>query len=161
MSYLDKNLFLPPEYVWQRGSSRDRLQLVKFMTLAYQELFPTQANFSHLTDTVKTYLVKQNPGLWWIKTVKSGECVACLWLGNAISQKTGERYTHIFLIYVIPTYRRQGLGTAMLKMAQTWAIEQGQKQIGLQVFVNNFPAVNLYKKFGFESQSILMIKNLP
>jgi ribosomal protein S18 acetylase RimI-like enzyme len=44
--------------------------------------------------------------------------------------------------------------------AEAWAKERGDRQMGLQVFVANQPAISLYQKLGYTSQSIWMVKPL-
>lgn len=81
-------------------------------------------------------------------------------MGTAVDQVTGERYAHIFLVYVAVAHRHQGIATALLDEAQNWAIQRNNHQIGLHVFLHNQPALNLYRRFGFEPQSLSMIKPL-
>ncbi|HAC62096.1 MAG TPA: GNAT family N-acetyltransferase [Cyanothece sp. UBA12306] len=125
------------------------------MELTYHELFPQQSYFNHLTTTVDQYLSAKTP-LWWI--IFSGDKVAGLWMGNGIDQVSGDRYGHIFLVYVTPEYRRRGLATTLIKVAQDWVISRGENKLGLQVFNINQPAVNLYDNLGFQTQSRLMFK---
>ena len=166
------NQFLPG-YQLQSGSARERKTLVKFLQLSYQELFPDQEDFSHLTQTVKQYYSKETP-LWWVyadeataaessSAVSSSplrQPVACLWLGNAIDQVKGDRHAHVFLLYVMPEHRRQGIGSALMRHAENWARARGDHQIGLQVFQNNQPALRLYHQLGYQTQSLWMVKPL-
>lgn len=133
------------------------------MNFTYQELFPQPQNFSHLAKTVERYLSSATP-LWWVETYSKGSqkatAVATLWLGTAIDQVSGERYAHIFLIFVCPEHRRQGIGQGLMQIAEDWAKARGDRQIGLQVFIGNQPALNLYQRLGYNSQSLSMIKSL-
>ena len=150
-------------YKLRRGTLKDSSLLNKFMYLTYQELFPHQHDFSHLAETVSNYFSSQTP-LWFVQReenqISADLTVACLWMGNAIDQVRGERYAHIFLIFVLPEYRKQGIGTYLIKVAENWAKARGDRQIGLQVFTNNQPALSLYHHLGFQTQSISMIKPL-
>ena len=146
---------LPAGYEIRRGLGRDRALLVKFINLTYQELFPAQPDFSHLALTVEKYLSPQTP-LWWVQ--ENDQEIACLWMGNAVDQVSGDRYAHIFLVYVSPSHRGQGIAKALIKQAQDWAKARGDRQIGLQVFPHNQPALNLYKQLGFQTHSLLMLK---
>ncbi len=144
------------------GSSLDRALLVKFMQQTYQELYPDRS-FSHLAETVDRYFSTQTP-LWWVKLADStpnSESIACLWMGNAIDQIDGSRHAHVFLVYVVPKYRRLGIGSALMRHAETWAQQRGDRQIGLQVFADNFPALSLYKSAGYQPVSLWMAKSLP
>jgi ribosomal protein S18 acetylase RimI-like enzyme len=86
--------------------------------------------------------------------------VGCVWVGNAIDQVSGDRHAHIFLLYVVPEHRRRGIGKALMQYVENWAIERGDRQIGLQVFQSNQPALNLYNQLGYQTQSLWMLKEL-
>ncbi|MEH2404943.1 GNAT family N-acetyltransferase [Nostoc sp.] len=169
---------LLPGYIIRRGSALDRALLLKFMQRTYQDLFPNE-DFSHLEQTIKQYFSSDTP-LWWVE--EEGEQrsrgaeeqggnreffssaphppIACLWVGNAIDQVQGNRHAHIFILYVIPEYRRQGIGRALMRYVENWAIQRGDRQIGLQVFQSNKPALNLYNQLGYQTQSLWMVKFL-
>ncbi len=149
---------LPLGYTLRRGDWGDRSLLHKFLQSTYKELFPELQNFSPLRETVEGIFSNATP-LWWIDP-PAGEAIACLWLGTALDQSLGQRYSQIFLLYVVPEHRRLGVGKALLHQAETWAKERGDRQIGLQVFVDNPKAINLYQNLGYKTQSLLMIKSL-
>lgn len=157
---------LIPGYCLRVGSGLDRAKLVQFLHRTYQELYPSQ-EYGHLANTVEQYFSKQTP-LWWVEaegtTANLAPTVAltvgCLWVGTAIDQASGDRHAHIFLIYVAPAHRRQGIGSALLKRAEDWARKRGDRGIGLQVFVSNQPALNLYHKLGYQTHSFWMVKSL-
>ncbi len=158
---------LLPGYQLRIGSGQERVTLVKFLQLSYQELFPEQDNFSHLTETVKQYFSGSTP-LWWVEPANDpvsapipSQPIACLWLGNAIDQVRGDRHAHVFLLYVMPEHRRQGIGSALMRHAEDWARARGDRQIGLQVFQSNQPAYRLYHQLGYKTQSLWMVKPLP
>ena len=46
--------------------------------------------------------------------------------------------------------RRQGVGSALLKAAQNWAISRSDRDIFLEMSSKNYPAVCLARKFRFE-----------
>lgn len=153
-------------YQLRTGSVWERSTLVRFLQLSYQEIFPEQDDFSHLGTTVKQYFSRETP-LWWVESIDGAvygsnlsQPVACLWMGNAVDQLKGDRHAHIFLLYVMPEHRRQGIGAALMRYAQDWAKARGDRQIGLQVFASNQPALNLYHKLGYETQSFWMVKPL-
>ncbi|MBD2566668.1 GNAT family N-acetyltransferase [Anabaena lutea] len=179
------NLLLPGYHI-RRGSTVDRAILVKFMQRTYQEMFPHQ-DFSHLALTVEQYFSADTP-LWWvdeeaekqgvgeeppitnyqlpITNHQSPSPIACLWVGNAIDQIKGDRHTHIFLLYVTPEHRRRGIGKALMSHVENWAKQKGDaygeqsyRQIGLQVFQSNTPALQLYHQLGYQTQSLWMIKS--
>lgn len=168
---------LIPNYNIRRGSTLDRALLVKFMQRTYQDMFPGE-DFSHLAQTVEQYFSSETP-LWWVDfladnkdsretrenllphlAVSDTPVVACLWVGNSIDQVKGDRHAHIFLVYVEPEHRRQGIGKALMQYVENWAFTRGDRQIGLQVFTSNQTALNLYNQLGYQTQSLWMIKPL-
>ncbi|MCY7283147.1 MAG: GNAT family N-acetyltransferase [Cyanobacteria bacterium CAN_BIN43] len=126
------------------------------MQRTYQELYPAHT-FAHLAQTIEQYLSSETPLLWVEQAQKP---VACLWMGNATDQICGDRHTYIFLLYVNPAHRRQGIGAALVKQAEDLARERGDRQIGLQVFQQNRPALSLYENLGYAVQSLWMTKIL-
>ncbi len=139
------------------GQTADRALLLRFMQHTYQEAYP-QCSIEHLKQTVDQYWSAETP-VWFVMPV---DCppVACLWLGRAIDQVTGERYTHVLLLYVMPTHRRQGIGTALMQQAEDWARERCDRKIGLQVFEVSQPAQTLYKHLGYVPHARTLIKSL-
>lgn len=151
---------LPPSFRIRRGSGLDRALLVKFTQRTYRELYP-QAALGQLAITVEQYFSGETP-LWWVDCIgdEPPSPVGCLWLGNSVDQVGGDRHAHIFLLYVVPQYRRLGIGSVLMHQAEQWARERGDRQIGLQVFASNRAAINLYEKLGFQTQSLGMVKPL-
>ena len=167
---------LIPGYWLRSGSGLDRAKLLKFLHRTYKELYPDR-ELGHLAQTVDQYFSNQTP-VWWVECQKNSSeeeeilpvlpsqyfnpksVVGCLWLGNAIDQATGSRHSHIFLLYIAPEHRRKGLGAALVIHAENWARQRGDRQIGLQVFLSNQPAMNLYQKLGYQSHSVWMVKSL-
>jgi ribosomal protein S18 acetylase RimI-like enzyme len=144
-------------YTLKSGSLIDRTLLNKFMAMTYAELFPGNS-VTHLTTTVEQYFSVDTP-LWWVFD-ETQRAIACLWLGVAIDQSSGIRHAHIFLLYVRSAHRRQGIAKALIQLAETWASQRGDRQIGLQVFANNPPAVALYQSLGYEIAAYAMLKRL-
>ena len=149
---------LPPGYKVILGRSSERFVLTEFAKLTYQEIFSSQDDYSHLTTTINKLFTSETP-LWWVQT-EDLQNVGCLWMGKAIDSLTNERYSQIFLIFVMPNHRSQGIGTFLLQKAQEWAIKKGDRKIGLQVLAQNQTAINLYHKLGFVTDSLLMSKPL-
>jgi ribosomal protein S18 acetylase RimI-like enzyme len=147
----------PPGYKLRRGHDRDRSILLKFLMQAYQEHYPAQS-FVHLRTTLEQYWSDETP-VWFIEQ-DNARCVGCLWMGSGYEQITGDRYTHIFLIYIAPDYRRQGLGRRLLIHAEEWTKARGDSALGLQVFVDNSVAQALYHQMGYQPRSTFLLKPL-
>ena len=152
-----KNSLLPEGFRVDHGTTTDRALLLKFLHRSYREAYP-EAGFAHLQNTLYNYFTADTP-LWWARN-KAGVVVGCLWLGSSIDQITGDRHSHIFLIYVLPNYRRRGIGSALMQIAEDHAKAQGDRQITLQVFTVNETAQRLYENRDFHPHAVLMSKSL-
>jgi GNAT superfamily N-acetyltransferase len=141
------------------GTTRDVATLLRFLQITYRELYPHQQDYQHLESTVDRYFTYQTP-LWFVSDSTGGAQIACMWVGIAIDQITGNRHPNIFLLYVEPAYRRQGIAHALMENVERWARSQGYTQIGLQVFTTDRPAIALYEKLGYEARSISMMREL-
>ncbi|KAL0039854.1 hypothetical protein WJX77_010005 [Trebouxia sp. C0004] len=51
---------------------------------------------------------------------------------------------------VLPEMQRQGIGTALLEAAQCWAASRDVRVIALFVYRDNYTAIRLYERVGFE-----------
>ncbi len=147
------------QYQLGMGTARDVAILVRFLQVTYQELYPHQQDYQHLQLTVDRYFNHHTP-LWFVQTTERSERIACLWAGIAIDQITGNRHPNIFLVYVEPAYRRQGIARALMQHVEVWAKVRGYTQIGLQVFTSDRPAIELYQQLGYEPRSISMMREL-
>jgi ribosomal protein S18 acetylase RimI-like enzyme len=145
-------------YQLRRGHQRDRLLLLQFLEQAYQEQYPTHP-FTHLKITLDQYWSDQTPV--WFMDNQAALSVGCLWAGDGYDQITGDRYTHIFLVYVAPEHRCQGLGRRLLNHAEQWAYQRGNRALGLQVFIENHIAQSLYHSMGYHPRSTFLLKSIP
>ena len=66
----------------------------------------------------------------------------------------------IYDLWVDPTYRRRGLGKALLLAACQWARDIGFSRIGLHVFGGNQVAIHLYLATGFYTAHAYLQKQL-
>ena len=57
---------------------------------------------------------------------------------------------HVISIAVLPQYQNQGVGYALMQKAMEAMLFYKVKECFLEVRASNTPAVNLYKKMGFE-----------
>ncbi len=145
-------------YHLRSGLSLDRATLVKFMERTYGELAPQQP-LGHIAATVDRYLGPDTP-LWWVSPQGTPAPIAVLWLGLATDQRSGALHPYILLLYVAPDHRRRGIATALLAVGHRWAQQEGHRQITLQVFSDNPAAQALYQSLGYQTEAILMKKEL-
>ncbi|MGC9149005.1 MAG: ribosomal protein S18-alanine N-acetyltransferase [Sulfolobales archaeon] len=88
-----------------------------------------------------------------------------------ILERGGEE-GHVISICVDPLYRRRGIGAVLMRYIENYFIRKGACISKLEVKVSNTPAIELYKKLGYEikdllknyyrdgSDAYIMIKNL-
>jgi ribosomal protein S18 acetylase RimI-like enzyme len=69
-------------------------------------------------------------------------------------------YAYIADLVVLPAYRGQGLGRALLQQAEVYAINQGAKCLKVDVLAANRGARNLYQAVGFQENEIRLVKSL-
>jgi GNAT superfamily N-acetyltransferase len=148
---------LPEGFSIRRGKMSDRPLLLKFLHRSYQEFY-SDTGFRHLQTTLDQYFTPETP-LWWAKTA-TDITVGCLWLGRSVDQISGDRHSHIFLLYVLLDYRRQGIGSALMATAEDYAKTQGDRQITLQVFETNRTAQDFYQSLAYSPHAVLMQKIL-
>ena len=60
------------------------------------------------------------------------------------------RKGHIVSVAVMPDYRNMGIGSSLVQHALSAMSARQVDECYLEVRVNNYPAINLYKKLGFE-----------
>lgn len=71
-------------------------------------------------------------------------------IGILIGIPKEEKLLHIYSLHVSPNYRNKGVGSALLSKCINDAYFNNIKGIILDVHIDNKPAYNLYKKFGFK-----------
>ncbi|MEO1208133.1 MAG: GNAT family N-acetyltransferase [Cyanobacteria bacterium J06638_20] len=159
---------LPDGYHLRRGNTLDRALLLKLTRRTYRELH-SNASLAHLAETIDQYFSARTP-VWFVEfapkpsdrspTTTPQSAIACIWIGTAIDQVRGDRHANVFLLYVAPEHRRRGIASVLMHTAEAWAKERGDRQITLQVFEFNEPAIRLYEKLGYQVQSLVMQKPL-
>jgi len=66
----------------------------------------------------------------------------------------GGKLSYIENLYVLPQFRRKGVGDMLLKKIVESAKRKGAHEIHVTTGFNNKPAISLYKKFGFLKRSL-------
>ncbi len=60
------------------------------------------------------------------------------------------QYSFLGFMYVEPAYRGQGVNKLIIEKLVEWSHEKGFKEIRLQVYSDNIPAIRAYEKVGFK-----------
>jgi len=66
-----------------------------------------------------------------------------------------KKKAHIITLDIHADFRRKGLGSQLLIMAEDELRKKGANSISLEVDIENYPAIKLYEKFGFKKMRIL------
>jgi ribosomal protein S18 acetylase RimI-like enzyme len=117
---------------------------------AWEKIAATVAD--ELRGTSAKYVIAQTAG---------GDAVGVggaelITLGGAFAPK---KTLHITAIYVLPQFRRGGIGSALLTSILDWGRAAGSEWCDLNVLTNN-PAKSLYEKQGFSVLEVKMVRSL-
>ncbi|OAU19445.1 GNAT family N-acetyltransferase [Lacticaseibacillus rhamnosus] len=107
-------------------------------------------NTTYSNAQLQRELKTNGTSFWFVKV--NGKLAGYLKLNinSAQSEKRSHDTLEIERIYILPAFKRQGLGTRLLGFAQSEAIKQGKSRIWLGVWEHNEPAKKFYQKQGFQ-----------
>jgi ribosomal protein S18 acetylase RimI-like enzyme len=71
-------------------------------------------------------------------------------LGVAAAEVEWNRRVRLMHLYVAPSARRRGVGTALMASVATFAHEQGAWCIWLETAAHNYPSIQFYQRLGFQ-----------
>ena len=86
----------------------------------------------------------------FVAEAEDGEIVGRLSIAR--DQHPASRHVADLGLMVAQSYRRQGIGRALLEAAADWAREHDVRKLELHVFAHNEGAIKLYEQFGFERE---------
>lgn len=69
---------------------------------------------------------------------------------KAKSYLTYQEYAHLGFMFVVPEYRGLGLNQRLITELKNWVLSKGIKEVRLEVYEDNTPAVKAYEKAGFK-----------
>ena len=110
-----------------------------------------------LDAMTKFILAPQNGVIFIAETV--GEIISTcgLQIINMIPQcNDNGKYGFIFNVFTKKEYRQRGIQSALIEKAINYAKENNISEIKLET--DNSVAINLYKKYGFEFDTLTMVK---
>lgn len=94
-----------------------------------------------------------------------GEAVGfiCVFLSEKLDEELNEpvELAYISDIVVKNEYRRMGVGEALVKRAEEFAIERKVSYISTHVLANNDSGRTLYGKAGFKEYELFLLKRVP
>ncbi len=131
------------DYVWQMHShAHERTIHVRFDTVRLPR--PMQVAYPRPHDELTEHWQQQ--GYFLVVRNSAGDLVGFLDAQVQLSQKR----LWIFNLVIHRPERQHGMGTSLLKVAQRWAMQQGLRQIMLEMQTKNQPAISFAQKHGFQ-----------
>jgi len=144
---------LPPSYILRRFELRDLPRVISINRRCLPENYSESFFISHHENFPEIFLVAE----------KDGEVVGYVMCRVEIDFSqfslipfSSPKKGHIISIAVLPEHQRKGIGRALIEKALENMVKiYNAKRCYLEVRVSNYPAINLYKKTGFEVQRII------
>lgn len=118
-----------------------------------REVFPREVLEQQLQDPRCLVLGAFDP-----EGTMAGTVLATLWEGDGVEGSW--KYARLDDIYVLPGYRRRGVGRALFLAVEQWAGEQGALRLDLHVFSFNKSALALYEAMGMAPREQILEKFL-
>ncbi|WP_322806604.1 GNAT family N-acetyltransferase [Thermanaerothrix sp.] len=103
-------------------------------------------------DTLQSlaHFLERNPGLNWIA---KDECKV---VGTLLCGYDGRR-AYLYHVAVHPEYRRQGIGTALVKRCLDTLKNMGVEKAHLFVYTDNFDGIAFWTSLGWHPRNELLI----
>lgn len=70
------------------------------------------------------------------------------------------RIADIRRVYVVPAWRRRGVATELMRVAEDAARRGGAREVRLSVVAENAPALRLYRKLGYGHFAVRLAKRI-
>ncbi|MFE5588474.1 GNAT family N-acetyltransferase [Kitasatospora sp. NPDC056531] len=91
----------------------------------------------------------------------SGEAVGTAWIGPDPRTEAGTSTSAwLYHIRVLPPFRRQGYGSAILTAAERLVAREGMTELALNVFGGNEAAIALYRRSGYGVSAMYLSKQV-
>ncbi|MCS6782129.1 MAG: GNAT family N-acetyltransferase [Gloeomargarita sp. SKYBB_i_bin120] len=99
---------------------------------------------------IRQRLERDGDKILWLGTWREGKLVGAVELSQR--QWRHRQYIYLANLAVAPAYRRQGIGRALLQLAEQAVQSWPQEQVYLHVMEDNQAARNLYAQLGYQVQ---------
>ncbi len=100
-------------------------------------------------DEIERQLDASDSYFFFVETAQEIVAYYKLNINSLQTEDKGEDFAEIERIYVLPKYKRQGIGQKMVEHACQKAIELGKRKLWLGVWEKNDKAIAFYQKMGF------------
>ena len=130
------------DYVWQMDVTREESQA----GAVFREIrLPHSVNVPY-PRRVETLFENWNRRTGMLAAVISEEVVGYIRMNDLVLPHSA----WLSDMVVSPRYRRQGVGTALVLAAQSWAQDRKDKRALLEMSSKNYPAISMARKLGYE-----------
>ena len=120
---------------------------------AYQELEDYKYNTRREIKNYFKWLYKRDKE-GFIVAEEEGKIVGFAASDVNWENREGEKVLEIHEIFVLPEFRKKGIGANLLNEVLKYGIQRKRKLAELWVGKTNYRAIKFYKKFGFEEGEI-------
>ncbi len=128
------------QYKIRNATVGDLSQVYEIEEASFTNPYPMSLISQLLDDYPESFLV----------AIDEGERI----VGYCVSTRDG-RSLHLVSIAVRPEYRREGIGSGLMRRLLEHTFSTGVEDIVLEVKLENTAALTLYRKFGFESRAVI------
>jgi len=130
-------------YVWQMQTyNNGRRPDIRFDTVRLPR--PMQVEYPRLPDELLEHW--QQDGCFLVVRNDDDETIGFV----DAQPQFGQNILWVFNLVVDKKYRRQGVGTLLIKSVRQWAMEYNLYKMMLEVQTKNYPAISFAQKLGFK-----------
>jgi aminoglycoside 6'-N-acetyltransferase I len=121
-------------------------------------LWPETAGDGHRAEVADFFARRAaEPLAVWLARTATGEAVGLLEMSIRASAEGCEQPNPAYVegIYVVPHYRRSGVGRQLLATAEAWARARGCREIASDTLPDNTPSAGLHAAAGFQAVGLV------
>ncbi len=132
-----------------RATVADLEQLVPLYE-QYRSFYDLANDTKAVADFLGTRLRNQDTTLFVSRDTKSGAIMGFVQLFHSFSIYELSAYFILNDVFVVPAFRKQGVGSALLEVAKQHCLDAGGRGLLLETGIENYNAQSLYLKAGFK-----------
>lgn len=115
---------------------------------------------------LETNLIKSSPGIVLVAELSPSALVGFAEVSirnDHVEGTTNSPVPYLEGWYVEPDHRAKGIGKALIRTAEEFALEKGFTELASDVEIENKTSIQIHKKVGFKEvgRSVQFIKSLP
>ncbi|MCL5439894.1 MAG: GNAT family N-acetyltransferase [Candidatus Thermoplasmatota archaeon] len=147
MSLIRKHVESPADMLLiRKAEPRDAKKIIECMQSVMDEHIYFVSEYYLYTERGEQERLRNPDDLTLVASI-GDKIPGVLTLQRGVYKKN--RHTANLGIAVMNGYRKQGIGSGLIREALRWAGENGIKKVNLEVFSTNVNAIETYRKIGF------------